>query len=662
MSMKLIIENGVYSIVESPDKIMVALSGGRSKLMYTYNKGDTFAFGIDKKTGEMLIGNRQKTHYDIGGRAALKYPGRYWAARKVISFWTYPPRNKLLSIIKSINDAHNHVRQDGFGTTFKSRDKDDEAEMEKWELEQHLEGWVTRAEKWGPINIDDSWRIEIPSKEGERYTQFTKRTGEMNQGDFAISPSHLYKVKTVMSNKKLKGVGEDWKKSGDKAISVDKGQEHLAPALLKKNAIQKMGKRQRAELWGYLKAKGRLNPAEKRMYNMISRNGRIKEDIEIHFDGARLIVLENPEWAVVDGQAAKYGHGDAVPFGKDKKTGKYVFGDYMDTHGDIVLNNSEVKYARRGDLEYAGRMWMKRKLISFWTYPPLNKLKSELKDIQKAWKDNDRAKHSFNYMSFSIELPPSDKDLNARGAWDEEAVLVADVLKGNKYYPKVSVNVDTGKEHVASAMLKKGAYSKLDKKQKTAVYNYFKEKGRLSPAEKRMYKMIQREGIDIYFNGKTFMFEETMLSEGVIDDELKTFDSEQVSMGKKVEGEHDNGDDVDIVKSEEDLMKVILAHLREDPKYYTKLKKVEETYEKHLTFVTEDGILLEAPHIVVGDKAIDFEFEKDKVAGLKKIIKAIMREEVTDKHGSIFKLSSGSEVNDFIKKIMKNPQVRRLLQ
>lgn len=63
-----------------------------------------------------------------------------------------------------------------------------------------------------------------------------------------------------------------------------------------------------------------------------------------------------------------------------------------------------------------------------------------------------------------------------------------------------------------------------------------------------------------------------------IEKELDTFDAKQVKIGKKVEREHDGGQgaDLDVVKSEEDLLKIVLAHLREDPEYYTKLKKMED--------------------------------------------------------------------------------------
>lgn len=46
--------------------------------------------------------------------------------------------------------------------------------------------------------------------------------------------------------------------------------------------------------------------------------------------------------------------------------------------------------------------------------------------------------------------------------------------------------------------------------------------------------------------------------------------------GLSVESEHDDGSILDVVDSELDLAKIVAAHVKEDPKYYTKLKQVEE--------------------------------------------------------------------------------------
>lgn len=50
---------------------------------------------------------------------------------------------------------------------------------------------------------------------------------------------------------------------------------------------------------------------------------------------------------------------------------------------------------------------------------------------------------------------------------------------------------------------------------------------------------------------------------------------EQLEMGIQVEKEHDDGSELDVVKSKSDLVKIALAHLKEDPEYYTKLRKME---------------------------------------------------------------------------------------
>lgn len=53
-------------------------------------------------------------------------------------------------------------------------------------------------------------------------------------------------------------------------------------------------------------------------------------------------------------------------------------------------------------------------------------------------------------------------------------------------------------------------------------------------------------------------------------------DLEQFRLGLGVESEHNDGTKLDVVKSKKDLGKIALAHLKEVPDYYTKLKKVEE--------------------------------------------------------------------------------------
>jgi len=58
--------------------------------------------------------------------------------------------------------------------------------------------------------------------------------------------------------------------------------------------------------------------------------------------------------------------------------------------------------------------------------------------------------------------------------------------------------------------------------------------------------------------------------------DVSKFDDNELKMGFEVEKEHDDGSDVDVVNNDTDLVKITVSHLREDPKYYSKLKKVEE--------------------------------------------------------------------------------------
>lgn len=60
--------------------------------------------------------------------------------------------------------------------------------------------------------------------------------------------------------------------------------------------------------------------------------------------------------------------------------------------------------------------------------------------------------------------------------------------------------------------------------------------------------------------------------------DIDRISKQQLAMGVDVEREHDGkmGKDVDVVRRESDLLKIAVAHLREDPKYYTKLRSIEK--------------------------------------------------------------------------------------
>lgn len=340
--------------------------------------------------------------------------------------------------------------------------------------------------------------------------------------------------------------------------------------------------------------------------------------------------------------------GEAFAFGYFK--GKMVISQEGGKHDETIAHD-------RDRFKFPGRIWTKKKVISFWVYPTLSELKKVLKDLEKTFNNTPLDRYGddvFPDAPISQDrhgrMPKSRGDdygkININGSWridipayngssyndfamKEKGTVISQgayyargylyslkTVFGNKPLKGVGEKLKKGEkvntqnvDHVKPAMLKKGAIKKLGKKEKESLYNYFKEKGRLSKAEERMYAMIQREDTEIYFDGKGFIFE--------VHDDL--------------------------------IIEAVL-------------KKLEESNKRSFTLQEGTGILLEAPHIAVGDKVIDLEFEKDKVAAMKNILKAIMREEITDKYGDKFKLSNDKEVNQFITKIMKNPQVRRMIK
>lgn len=63
--------------------------------------------------------------------------------------------------------------------------------------------------------------------------------------------------------------------------------------------------------------------------------------------------------------------------------------------------------------------------------------------------------------------------------------------------------------------------------------------------------------------------------------DISKYDKRELRMGFADERkEHDSGDpankDIDVVHNDTEILKIVLAHLREDPHYYTKISKVIE--------------------------------------------------------------------------------------
>lgn len=484
---------------------------------------------------------------------------------------------------------------------------------------------------------------------------------------------------------------------------------------------------------------------------------------------AKKMIIENGIWYLVEtpdeivmpdgNRVAMWNSGQAYPFGFANGY-CYVGPDAGMTHSEMgkvyrlrddLEGWEDVAEYERQDFEYAGRLWADKKVISFWEYPPFGKLKSILKSIESEFKSS--VGKSINIMQFRMEIPSdhvhgyrAEKDSysnykffskssgNPGGdLWTGAGYLYAIKnivtpgfeLKGQgNAWKKVGGDINTQDvDHVKSPMQKKGAMQKLlkTKQGRQQMWQYFQDKGKLDPEEERMWKRVQRQmGI-----------KEGMIIESIdkIPPELqklvKKHDPKELAMGIEAEKEHDDGGPLDVVKNQVDLLKIALAHLEEDPHYYTHLKAMEDEFvgetiflstqqkrelweyfkrtqsiskqEKMVwktiqenmkeddslfvdkamgcCFMTEQrrtnkrfnlqegvGKIKEAPHISVGDEAIDLEFEGGKIAGLKRVLNILLGNQVVDKYGNKFQLKSSSDTIDFIKKLSKNHQVRSELR
>jgi len=97
---------------ESPDWIYVPQKNGEP-IKTLWNVGDNRAFGY--YDGKMYVAEKDGiTHGSLSmnyhdpklpirtDRGDFIYPGRFWADKKIISFWVYPPKSKMKKVITDI--------------------------------------------------------------------------------------------------------------------------------------------------------------------------------------------------------------------------------------------------------------------------------------------------------------------------------------------------------------------------------------------------------------------------------------------------------------------------------------------------------------------------------------------------------------------------------
>lgn len=89
---------------------------------------------------------------------------------------------------------------------------------------------------------------------------------------------------------------------------------------------------------------------------------------------------------------------------------------------------------------------------------------------------------------------------------------------------------------------------------------------------------IMRSFIQYLEEKKSFTADEAKKIGDSMSLDWSKYDKEQFRKGLEVETEHDGGKgkDVDVVKNNKDLAKIVMAHLRELPDYYDRLEKMEK--------------------------------------------------------------------------------------
>ncbi len=113
-----------------------------------YRDTDARAFGYYK--GEMIVGvDKYQWHCYLTSednkhisRWDLKYPGRMWLEHKIITFWTYPPKEELMKVLNDIKESHDNIRY----------------KIVEYFTDRNLEKIYNDDDE---IDWDDSWKIEI---------------------------------------------------------------------------------------------------------------------------------------------------------------------------------------------------------------------------------------------------------------------------------------------------------------------------------------------------------------------------------------------------------------------------------------------------------------------------------------------------------------------
>ena len=168
------------------------------------------------------------------------------------------------------------------------------------------------------------------------------------------------------------------------------------------------------------------------------------------------LIKENPDGVgyYVKNKHLGWSQPDAHPFGFHKN--KAYIGESGDTHGQI--SDETGGYFSRDSLKYPGRLWYKDKVITFWEFPPRNKMKFLISQLEKAAKKQQNLNLKIWNNDWKIEVIDKGGDIydpkDKTWGWDDSSELSIIFIPLEKYQGS---HKQVGKElsHKKSPLLKK---------------------------------------------------------------------------------------------------------------------------------------------------------------------------------------------------------------
>lgn len=133
-----------FKLYESPDTVYSMKYRNKELDKFAafglgFNSKDSITFGYLNNKIKVSY-TKYSTHQKIGGRDNLKYAGRFWSKRKIISFWEYPNSyNELIKILKDIDDE------------YQNRCKNDPKNCKNFDIIKNINDWKIDI---GNIEID----------------------------------------------------------------------------------------------------------------------------------------------------------------------------------------------------------------------------------------------------------------------------------------------------------------------------------------------------------------------------------------------------------------------------------------------------------------------------------------------------------------------------